>query len=370
MNARKAIGLCFFCAGLVFASWASRIPDIKLALGLDDGQLGSLLMGLPAGQLFTLPLSAYLERTYGSKRLARPGMLFYAAMLVLTSHAPNALTLALALVGMGSLGNITSISINTQGVLAEKQEGSTAMTTFHGLWSLAGFTGALLGLAMMWLKVTPAHHFALVWLLVFGLINLAHPHLIDSGERKQKAKAKFDRSLLPLGLIGFCSFATEGSMFDWSGVYFRDVVHAPSAYILLGYAAFMICMASGRLLGDRVIRRWGRLPVLGASGLMMSTGLYLATLFPHIVPATLAFMLVGFGVSSVVPNVYSLAGSSKTVEPGAAIATVASMAYFGFLLGPPMIGYVASLSSLRVSYALIATAGLLIWSLRKRIHTA
>ncbi len=345
MNARKAIGLCFFCAGLVFASWASRIPDIKQALGLTDGQLGSLLMGLPAGQLLTLPLSAYLESRFGSKNLARPGLLLYALMLVLTSQAPTPLTLALALFGMGSLGNITSISINTQGVLAEKQEGRTIMSTFHGLWSLAGFTGALLGLTMMWFHVSPARHFLFVWLLVFVLVQILHPHLIASGERKQKAKARFDKTLLPLGMIGFCSFATEGS-------------------------AFMICMASGRLLGDRVIRRWGRLPVLGASGILMSTGLCLAILFPQLVPATLAFMMVGFGVSSVVPNVYSLAGSSPSVEPGVAIATVASMAYFGFLLGPPMIGYVSSVSSLRVSYGVIAILGLLIFQLRKNIQRA
>ncbi|MBN9418825.1 MAG: MFS transporter [Candidatus Eremiobacteraeota bacterium] len=370
MNARKAIGLCFFCAGLVFASWASRIPDIKQALGLTDGQLGSLLMGLPAGQLLTLPLSAYLESRFGSKNLARPGLLLYALMLVLTSQAPTPLTLALALFGMGSLGNITSISINTQGVLAEKQEGRTIMSTFHGLWSLAGFTGALLGLTMMWFHVSPARHFLFVWLLVFVLVQILHPHLIASGERKQKAKARFDKTLLPLGMIGFCSFATEGSMFDWSGVYFREVVHAPSHFILLGYSAFMICMASGRLLGDRVIRRWGRLPVLGASGILMSTGLCLAILFPQLVPATLAFMMVGFGVSSVVPNVYSLAGSSPSVEPGVAIATVASMAYFGFLLGPPMIGYVSSVSSLRVSYGVIAILGLLIFQLRKNIQRA
>jgi len=360
MSARTAIGLCFFCAGLVFASWASRIPDIKLALGLNDAELGRLLMGLPCGQLLTIPVSAFLEGRFGSKRLVRPALIAYAGMLVLTSQCSSAWMLGLVLLGMGSLGNVTSISINTQGVLAEKQLERPIMTSLHGLWSLAGFTGALLGLLMMSLKVAPSGHFLLVFFMVVVLACWIAPALIDSPGRKERARSRMDLSLLPLGVIGFCSFATEGSMFDWSGVYFREVVQAPSALILLGYSAFMVCMSSGRFLGDRLIARWGRLRVLRGSGLLMSLGLVLAISFPSLVPATLAFMLVGFGVSSVVPNVYSLAGRSRTVEPGAAIAAVASVSYFGFLLGPPMMGYVSSVSSLRASYGVVAAMGLLI----------
>lgn len=360
VSARTAIGLCFFCAGLVFASWASRIPDIKLALRLSDAELGQLLMGLPCGQLLTIPFSAFLEGRFGSKQLARPALIAYAGMLVLTSYCSSPWLLGLTLLGMGSLGNVTSISINTQGVLAEKQMGRPVMTSLHGLWSLAGFVGALIGLLMMNLKVTPGGHFWLVAGLVSVIVWLAQPALIDSPGRRERPKSRLDVSLLPLGMIGFCSFATEGAMFDWSGVYFREVVHAPSAYVLLGYSAFMVCMSSGRFLGDRVIARWGRFQVLRGSGLLMSLGLCLAISFPHLVPATLAFMLVGFGVSSVVPNVYSLAGRSRTVEPGTAIASVASISYFGFLLGPPLMGYVSSMSSLRVSYGIVAAMGLLI----------
>jgi predicted MFS family arabinose efflux permease len=213
---------------------------------------------------------------------------------------------------------------------------------------------------MMNLKVAPSGHFLVVFVLVVLVVWVIQPFLIASPGRKERPKSRLDLSLLPLGVIGFCSFATEGSMFDWSGVYFREVVRAPSAWVLLGYSAFMVCMSSGRFLGDRVIARWGRLRVLRGSGLLMSLGLVVAISFPSLVPATLAFMLVGFGVSSVVPNVYSLAGRSRTVEPGAAIASVASISYFGFLLGPPLMGYVSSVSSLRVSYGMVAAMGLLI----------
>ena len=351
--------------GLIFSSWASRIPDIKVALQLSDGQLGQLLMALPCGQLATMALSAWLEGRFGSKHLTRLALLAYASMLVVASFCHSPFWLGMALLAMGSLGNVTSISVNTQGVLAEKLVQRPIMSAFHGVWSLAGFSGALLGLLMMNFKVSITHHFTLVAALVGLVALLVQPFLIESAARaKPPKKARLpwqvDSSLVPLGLIGFCSLATEGSMFDWSGVYFREVVQVHSSLVLLGYAAFMVCMTTGRFVGDKIVGRWGRLAVLRTSGYLMSLGLFLGALFPYTVPATLAFMLVGFGVSSVIPNIYSLAGRSSKVEPGVALASVASVSYLGFLLGPPLIGAVASATSLRVSYAIIGILGLLI----------
>jgi MFS family permease len=166
--------------------------------------------------------------------------------------------------------------------------------------------------------------------------------------------------LLQLGFIGFCSMGTEGTMFDWSGVYFKEVVKAPPSLVVLGYTSFMVMMASGRFLADRVVGRFGRLKVMQASGLIVSSGLLLAALFPQLIPCTLAFMLVGVGVSSIIPTVYSLAGQHPRVGPSVALATVSSVSFLGFLLGPPLIGTVATLSSLRTAFALIAGFGLCI----------
>jgi len=361
--------------GLIFSSWASRIPDIKVALQLSDGQLGQLLMALPCGQLATLALSAWLEGRFGSKRMTRLGLLAYASMLVVVSFCHTPLALGVALLALGSLGNVTSISVNTQGVLAEKRAQRPIMAAFHGVWSLAGFSGALLGLLMMNYKISTTQHFLLVAVLVGATALLVQPSLLESVPRekpKQKARLPWqvDSGLVPLGLIGFCSLATEGSMFDWSGVYFREVVQVRSSLVLLGYAAFMVCMATGRFVGDRFTGNWGRLTVLRFSGYLMSLGLFLGVLFPHVVPATLAFMLVGFGVSSVIPSIYSLAGRSQKVEPGVALASVASVSYLGFLMGPPLIGAVASATSLRVSYALIGMLGLLISLVVRRLPEA
>jgi MFS family permease len=359
----QAVAACYFGMGLVFASWASRIPYIKSSLQLSDGQLGQILLALPAGQLLSMGLAAWLEQRWGSRRLGQRGMLFYLLALLSVGLAPHPLVLACALLAFGGFGNLTGLAINTQAVLAEKEAGRPLMASFHGCWSLAGFAGALLGLGLH--RQTVLFHFGLVAALVATLTLAVSPHLLEGGSSLERKGWKWDAALLPLSLIGFCSLATEGAMFDWSGVYFRQVVHAPGGLVLLGYAAFMVCMATGRFVGDRLIARWGQAVALRRSGLLMSAGLFAAVLFPRIVPATVAFMLVGFAVSSVIPIVYSLAGRSARVEPGTALATVSGLSYLGFLLGPPLIGGLASAFSLRVSYAVIGLFGLCIAYLGK-----
>jgi MFS family permease len=149
----------------------------------------------------------------------------------------------------------------------------------------------------------------------------------------------------------------EGTMFDWSGVYFQKVVQAPLTLTTLGYAAFMSTMAGGRFIGDRVVNHFGKKKVLQVSGFVIASGLLLAVILPYIITATIGFLLVGMGVSSVVPLVYSSAGKSKTLSPGVALTAVSTIGFLGFLLGPPLIGFIAQAFSLRISFTLIAVLG-------------
>src|SRR5690606_34136197 len=187
----------------------------------------------------------------------------------------------------------------------------------------------------------------------------------DTTTKTEKKGFSFkpDRLLISLGVIGFCSMATEGAMFDWSGVYFSDIVKAPESLITLGYASFMVMMAIGRFIGDAVIRKIGRQRTLQVSGLLMFTGMMTAVAFPNLIICTLAFMLVGIGVACNVPSVYSVAGKHKTISSGVALAMVSSVSYLGFLIGPPLIGYIAELFSLRYSFGIFALFGLLMFVL-------
>jgi MFS family permease len=173
--------------------------------------------------------------------------------------------------------------------------------------------------------------------------------------------------LLQLGIIGFFSMASEGAMFDWSGVYFKDVVKAPASLVILGYTSFMIMMATGRFFADYIITKIGRKRLLQICGVMLSTGLFISVLFPYLITCTSAFMMVGLGVSSIVPTVYSAAGRQSKVPAGIALATVSSVSFLGFLMGPPLIGYISEIAGLRYSFAVIGIFGLGISLLVSRI---
>ncbi len=181
------------------------------------------------------------------------------------------------------------------------------------------------------------------------------PH--DIGGNSQPLFARPDSRILLLGLIAFCCMLCEGAMADWSGVYFKKVVEANPAYTTLGYVAFTSTMAMGRFLGDRLVTKFGVKRMLQLSGTIITTGLLIAVLFPYLLTATIGFLLVGFGVSSVVPIVYGLAGKSSTMSASTALAAVSTIGFLGFLIGPPVIGFIAQAINLRWSFTLIALLG-------------
>ncbi len=368
---RWAVAMFYFAMGLTFASWASRIPDIKTALHLSEGELGTILFAIPMGQLVIMPFSGKLVTYFSSYRILLIGTVFYAFSLTNLGLATASWQLALGLFLFGLFGNLCNIAVNTQGIYTEGLFRKTIMGSFHGTWSFAGFTGALIGLGMLELKIKPYTHFLIVGGVVFLLLLFNFRFLIKAKEKVVAEKRKFfskpDAALLWLGVIGFCCMASEGVMFDWSGVYFKEIVKAPGSLVALGYTSFMIMMAIGRFLGDALIYKFGRKKVMQISGLMISTGLFVAVFFPYLVVCVFAFMLVGLGVATIVPTVYSLAGKNPTMPPGEALTIISSVSFLGFLMGPPVIGYIAELSNLRFSFAFIGVFGLLITFMVSRI---
>jgi MFS family permease len=363
---RLAVALVYFSMGLSFASWASRIPDIKTALRLSDAALGSILFSLPVGQFLMMPFSGKLVTRFGSRNILRFSIPAYTLCLIGIGLVTSGWQLSIMLFIFGLWGNLSNISVNTQGVAAERLYKRPIMASFHGAWSLAGFTGALIGLTMINLKLVPFIHFIIIAVLVWTILAINIPHLTfgateaNAAQTKRKFFSKPDGILVQLGIIGFCSMASEGAMFDWSGIYFKDVVKAPASLVILGYTSFMIMMATGRFVADYLISRIGRKRLLQICGAMISTGLFTAVLFPYLISSTLAFMLVGLGVSSIVPTVYSTAGRHSKIPPGIALATVSSVSFLGFLMGPPLIGYISEAFGLRYSFALIGIFGIFI----------
>jgi MFS family permease len=371
---RITVALFYFSMGLMFSTWASRIPDIKTSLHLNDALFGTILFAMPAAQFLMMTFSGKLVTRFGSKRMALVALPLYSLCLTNIGLVSEGWQLAMALFFFGLAGNLCNISINTQGVSAEKLYQNPIMASFHGGWSLAGFTGALIGLAMINLKIAPYWHFVTVILIVWTIILLNHKYLVkgkpavNPDEPKRKFFNRPDKELVQLGVLGFCSMASEGMMFDWSGIYFKDVVRVPPSLVILGYTSFMIMMASGRFMADYVTSKIGRKRLLQICGIMISTGLYTAVFFPYLVTSTIAFMLVGLGVSSIVPSVYSAAGKHSKVPPGIALATVASVSFLGFLMGPPVIGYISQAAGLRYSFAVVGIFGIGVTMMVSRIR--
>ena len=363
---RLAMSFFYFGMGFCFASWASRIPDIKSFLNLSEGELGTILFALPIGQLTAMPFSGKLVTRFGSRKVLLFSLVLYGFCLTNIGLAEETWQLALGLYLFGICGNFSNISINTQGVYTEQVFGKPIMGSFHGSWSLAGFCGALVGLVMLAFKLSPYQHFIIVFAIVGLIVFINYRFLIKVKAVKKEidiAKPKFrmpDKSLMWLGVIGFCCMASEGIMFDWSGVYFKDIVKAPGALVILGYTSFMITMASGRFLSDILVRKYGAKKILLVSGVTISLGLYTAVAFPFLIPCTIAFMMVGFGVSNVIPIVYSTTGRTSTLPTGEALTIVTGISFLGFLMGPPIIGHIAELTSLRYSFGFIGIFGVFI----------
>ncbi|MFN3968280.1 MFS transporter [Flavobacterium sp.] len=363
---RLATSLFFFGMGFCFSTWASRIPDIKSILQLSEAELGTMLFTLPIGQLVAMPFTGKIVTKYGSRNISILGLLLYAFCLIFIGLATQSWHLATGLFLFGFFCNFCNIAVNAQGVYTQQLFDKPIIGSFHGSWSLAGFFGALVGLLMLAFGWTPFQHFtaAFGFVVIILLTNYKYIIKVKSKQEEEKSSYSFwknpDKTLLWLGVICFCGMASEGIMFDWSGVYFKEIIKAPGALVVLGYTTFMISMASGRFLSDILVAKYGAKKVLIISGLIISAGLYMAVLLPYIIPCTIAFMLVGFGVSNVVPIIFNVAGNNKNVPTGIALTIVTSISFLGFLIGPPLIGFIAELTSLKHSFAIIGVFGVFI----------
>ncbi|QDH79505.1 MFS transporter [Echinicola soli] len=360
---RIALSGLFFLAGLSFASWASRIPDFQQLFDLSEGQLGTLLLGMPLGSLIALPLAGWAVDKYGSRKVIVMGSLLYAFSLLSLGFTGSVIQLGVAVVIFGIMGNIMNISLNTQALLVEDGYNRSILASFHGLWSLAGFAGAGIGALMIKLDWAPVYHY---WVVagIMLLILVASFNLLFKEEKRAGGGGlmlkKPDALLLRIGLVGFFGMMCEGCMFDWSGVYLKKVVVASPDLVPLGYVTFMAAMASGRFFSDALANRWSKIVMLRISGTLICLGLLIAVAYPVFWTAVTGFLLVGFGTASVIPLSYSIAGRSKMYSPSISLALVSTISFFGFLLGPPIIGFIAELFDLQVSFAVIAMMGMCI----------
>jgi MFS family permease len=360
---RLAVTVFFFVSGFVYANWASSIPHLQQKLHLTDAALGTLLISLPAGLMLTMPLSAWLIGKYKSRNIVLGGAILYVLLLSCIGFADKVWQMAVVLFAFGASRNLFNISINTQSIGVQQLYQKSIIASFHGVWSIASLVGAAFASILISLGAMPEFRLVLVTGLSLVLIVIFWGNTLETSANADAKKPAFalpDKSLLNLGLIAFCCMLCEGTMSDWSGIYLSKELHLSKGYVNMGYVAYLGCMTSGRLLGDWLANHLGNKKLLLLSSLLLGLGALLIASFHSLFPAILGFMLCGFGVSCVVPFLFSHAGKSATMSSGVAIAAVSTIGYLGFLIGPPLIGFLASAVGLSHTYFLVvALAGVM-----------
>ena len=367
---RFATAVYFFISGFGYSSWTSRIPGIKESLKLNDAHFGTLLFMMPVGLLVTMPFTGKLLDHYSSRTIMLIGTILYNIVLAVIGFSAYTWVLGMLLFCFGSSRNLMNLSINAQAIGVQGLYTRSIMSSFHAIWSMAGFAGAAVGYLMVTLNIIPAWHLLGVSLLLSTFTLYFYKDILDQQPDHKHKRSIFrlpPKGMLVFSLICFTSMACENTMYDWSGVYIRQVLHGSKAVATIGFVIYMVAMTTGRFIGDRMADRFGIKKVLAASGILITCGFAITVLSNNIPVTFIGYLFTGFGVSCVVPFVFSLAGKIPMSNPGAALASVSSLGYLGFLLVPPMIGYVAQASSLRISFAIIAVMGILMVRLSTRI---
>lgn len=371
-QARFAVSTVFFLLGALFATWVSRIPAVSHRLELNEAQLGIALLGLAVGALMAFPAAGWATAKYGSRIVTTIGVTLMAVFLPLIPLAPNmvVLTLMLMLLGIGNGG--TDVAMNSQAVDVEKGYGKPIMSSFHALYSVGGIAGSLVGGLMAALTLAPIWHFLLVTLLSLVTIMLIAPKLLKvpgTGETGPVFAAPSPK-LLGLGVVIFCVAVGEGAMADWSAIYLKDSLGTTDQMATVGYLAFSGAMVLGRVLGDSMRAKLGSVVLVSTGALLAAGGLLLGLIFPHPWAALLGFACVGWGLSSGFPVAFSAAGNVQGVHPSLAMAAIATMGYTGFLLGPPLIGFVAHASTLTWGLGLVVVLSLIAAAFSRNVKMA
>ncbi len=360
-NQRISLSLYFFMAGFGFATWASRIPTIKMYFDLNEAQLGNLLLAMPISSLLGLPISGWLVSRFDSRFPLQISFILFVISLALIGMADSLPAMIVGICLFSFCMRILNISMNTQSLTLQKSIDKKIIGSFHGLWSTGGLGGV--GFATLMIKLNVSMDTHLIIVAVFSLLTsfFVYRFLLKKDRAIQGNKlilGKPDKFILYLGILIFFAAVCEGGMFDWSGVYFKEVVKED--LFTLGYFIFMAFMALSRFFSDKIIERIGMKRMYVISSSFISAGMLLMIIFPYFWPAILGFSLVGIGVAAIIPMTFSLAGTSKKYSAGMAISIIATYGSIGMLLGPPLIGYLAHLFNLRVSFILLLFSGLML----------
>jgi MFS family permease len=381
-RAHLGVTLSFLCLGLSAGNFVARIPDLKSKLELSNSVLGLCLLMMSLGVLVALGPVGKSAAKYGSSRtlvIATTALMLVAPVVGL---ANSALTLSIVLFFFGMTVASQDVSMNTHGVTLEQKSGNRYMSRFHAFWSVGGLFGSIAGGLFAQAKIGVFLHFAVISIVIAGITIYGSPLLLAPAadkhvysEEDKAAKKKRPPLILIMGLLGLAASIGEGSAGDWGGVLARETFGASAFVSTIPFIAFSFTMVVGRFFGDQLATKFGPNRILKVGGLIGGTGLAAGLLVGGTGGVIFGWFLFGAALSAVIPLLFSAAGSmankrfAGSISPAEAVAMISGISYFGFIVGPPLMGFLADVITLRWAMLVPAILAIVI-SASSRIFTS
>jgi MFS family permease len=346
----------FFIGGFGAASWAPLVPLLKARLGIDNDMLGVLLLCIGVGSVITMPVTGGAVARFGCRRVLTVAAVVYAGMLLSLSRVDSFMFAVPELLVFGAAMGVVDVTANIHAVIVEKASGRQLMSGMHALWSVGGFIGA--GIFGIWMKLGFTSFMATVCATVIMMVLMAFfsRHLLTySGEKEESSIFAVPRGIVVfIAVIAMIAFLVEGAIMDWSGVFLTTVRGLDMSLAGTGYAVFSAAMLTMRLTGDWLVQKFGSKPIVLGGSVLSVIGFLFVILAPWQLLLYVGFFLIGIGSANIVPVFFSLLGKQKIMPLNMAVSAVSTLGYMGILMGPAIIGFIASQTSLYISFGILA----------------
>lgn len=369
---RNAVIVSFIFNGALFGAWASRIPAFIEKFSITPQQISMLLLCLAAGAITSFPIAGRITDSIGAARLSAITFICYGLVFSALGMSLNIYMLIGLVFLFGGFHGAMDVAMNTWASEVEAVSGKTLMPFFHAMFSLGAGIGAASGAIASWSNSSISLHFIVLTIVFLPLVvilnSVIESDLVPTKSSEEKSKFTLPRgSLLIAAFVAFCCALSEGAMADWTAIYMNQVLGSSHGQAATGYAFFAIAMFLTRLNGQYLIEKLGKTKVVKVSGIASILGTLLILLTNNIHVGYLGFALIGIGCSIIMPLAFSKAAESTLKNKGSAIASVATFAYGGMLLGPVIIGFLAAYFSLKVAFLLFIFLFMLVFSSAKSL---
>ncbi|MEV7794812.1 MFS transporter [Streptomyces sp. NPDC087512] len=384
-QARAAVAVLFFTNGALFANLLPRYPQIKADLGIGNAAYGLAVAAFPTGAIAAGLAAGVLVRRLGSARVAVAGTLLTGAGTLAAGLAESVAVFAAALFLAGAMDAVTDVAQNAHGLRVQRRYGRSIINSLHAVWSVGAVTGGSMAAAAIALDLSRGQHL-LISAVLFGAaacVALRYclpgpdteptttPDGQDDSPRQPRTSPAGRRTgyvLAALVLIATAGTLVEDAGNSWATLYLSDSLHASATLAAGGYIALVGAQFVGRVIGDRLVDRFGQRTVARTGGLIAAAGMALALAVPTVPGTVLGFAAAGFGVATLVPAAMHEADELPGLKPGSGLTIVSWLMRLGFLLSPPVVGLVADTTSLRVGLLVVPLAGVLVVLLAGVLH--